>query len=156
MKPSHLNVPLGDWILTQNGQIGPKWDKSGTFQDQFQYILALQISQICPIWGQSDPIWMPNLTSLLLTQLTGLANIFSSEKLQNYFKISCLIHIGASISYNFINLAILSLSGISMFIFDKEVIDRRKSKQINKHAMTVMNHRLRLFRENQIETLFRV
>ena len=24
----------------------------------------LKKSQICPIWGQSDPIWMPNLPSL--------------------------------------------------------------------------------------------
>ena len=26
-------------------------------------------SQICPIWGQSDPIWMPNLTSLFVWAL---------------------------------------------------------------------------------------
>ena len=26
----------------------------------------LKKSHICPIWGQSDPIWMPNLTSLFL------------------------------------------------------------------------------------------
>ena len=25
----------------------------------------LKKSQICPIWGQSDPIWMPNLRSLI-------------------------------------------------------------------------------------------
>ena len=25
----------------------------------------LKKSQICPIWGQSDTIWMPNLTSLV-------------------------------------------------------------------------------------------
>ena len=50
------------------GQIGPKWDKSRKFSDQIQYILArcdapkctesdLKISRICPIWGQSDPLW---------------------------------------------------------------------------------------------------
>ena len=42
-------------------QIGPKWVKSGTFCTETD----LKKSQICPIWGQSDPIWMPNLTSLL-------------------------------------------------------------------------------------------
>ena len=40
------------------GQVGPKRDKSGTFQDQFQYICAktnLKKSQICLIWSQPDP-----------------------------------------------------------------------------------------------------
>ena len=45
-----VNTELLDWIISvcssdckfriQMGQIGPKWDKSGTFKDQFQYILA--------------------------------------------------------------------------------------------------------------------
>ena len=29
--------------------------------------LILKSPQICPTWGQSDTIWMPNLTSLLWT-----------------------------------------------------------------------------------------
>ena len=37
------------------GQNGPKWDKSGTFKDQFQYILAF---------------WMPKLKSLPVTGAT--------------------------------------------------------------------------------------
>ena len=59
-------------------QVSPKWNKSGTFKDQFQYILDrlaepkysetdLKKSQISPIWGQSDPIWVPNSTSLSQT-----------------------------------------------------------------------------------------
>ena len=27
-------------LASKLGQIGPKWDKSGTFYDQFKYILA--------------------------------------------------------------------------------------------------------------------
>ena len=27
-------------LASKLGQIGPKWDKSGTFEDQFQYSLA--------------------------------------------------------------------------------------------------------------------
>ena len=30
---------------------------------------CVDASQFCPIWGQSDPILMPNLTSLLLSYL---------------------------------------------------------------------------------------
>ena len=36
------------------GQIGPKWDQSGAFSDQISVHLA---PRICPIWGQSDPLW---------------------------------------------------------------------------------------------------
>ena len=59
------------------GQIGPKWDKSGTFTEPKCTQTDLKKSQICsiwgqytetdlkkyqihPIWGQSDPMWMPN------------------------------------------------------------------------------------------------
>ena len=31
----------------------------------------LKKSQICPIWGQGDPIWMPNLPSLASTEVNG-------------------------------------------------------------------------------------
>ena len=27
----------------------------------------LKMSQICPIWGQSEPFWIPNLTSVVLS-----------------------------------------------------------------------------------------
>ena len=27
-------------LASKSGQIGPKWDKSGTFEDQFQFIFA--------------------------------------------------------------------------------------------------------------------
>ena len=44
------------------GQIGPKWDKSGAFSDQISVHLARteiwsENPRICPIWGQSDPLW---------------------------------------------------------------------------------------------------
>ena len=62
-------------LLSKFGQIGPKWDKSGTY-----YMISfstfwlgepkctetdLKKSQICPIWGQSDQIWKSNLTYLI-------------------------------------------------------------------------------------------
>ena len=50
------------------GQIGPKWDKCGTFYDQFQYILAdLKKSHNCLIWSQSDYLTQfgAGLTSLV-------------------------------------------------------------------------------------------
>ena len=31
---------------------------------------TLKLGQICPILGQSDPIWMPNLISLSLTEVS--------------------------------------------------------------------------------------
>ena len=48
--PLFLNF-LGQFVLQTTvtrfgpkvGQIGPKWDKSGKFSDQIQYILARQI-----------------------------------------------------------------------------------------------------------------
>ena len=57
-------LPGSDW--PQMGQI---WDflrsVSVHFDSARQKLLKLILikSQICPIWGQSDPIWMPNLTS---------------------------------------------------------------------------------------------
>ena len=50
------------------GQIGPKMDISGVFKDPFQPKCTetdLKKSQIYPIWGQSDPIWIRNLPSLM-------------------------------------------------------------------------------------------
>ena len=38
-------------LASKLGQIGPKWDKSGTFYNQFQYILARLAG---PIWPNSD------------------------------------------------------------------------------------------------------
>ena len=56
------------------GQIGPKWD---IYLEVFKISVStfwlgepkctetdLKKSQICPILDQSDPIWMPNVTSL--------------------------------------------------------------------------------------------
>ena len=54
-------------LVPKFGQTGPKWDKSGTFKDQFQYKCTetdLKKSQICHVCGQSDPIWTPNLTTM--------------------------------------------------------------------------------------------
>ena len=56
--------------------IGHKWINLGPFKISFSIFWLrepkyrptqtdLKKSQICPIWGQSDPIWMPNLTSML-------------------------------------------------------------------------------------------
>ena len=43
--------------------IGPKWNKSVTLIKESKCTETdLKKSQICPIWGQSDPIWMPHLT----------------------------------------------------------------------------------------------
>ena len=44
--------------LHQGYRFSPKWDKSGTFKDQFRQICLvrdLRKSNIRPIWGQSDP-----------------------------------------------------------------------------------------------------
>ena len=48
-------------------QIGPKWDKSGTFSDHISvhFVSAsknvmefdLKNSRICPVWSQSEPLW---------------------------------------------------------------------------------------------------
>ena len=61
------------------GQIDTKCDKSGTFKDHAVYVhfhlgeqkcseTDIKKSQVCPIWGQSDTIWMLNLTSLDASQ----------------------------------------------------------------------------------------
>ena len=52
----------------QVGQIGPKSDKSGTFSEQTSVHFGLLSKnvlksdlkkyQICPIWNQSDPLWV--------------------------------------------------------------------------------------------------
>ena len=60
------------WVGSKVSQIGTKWDKSRTFKDHFQYILARRVkmykncpqkSHICSIWGQTDTIrrkpWQP-------------------------------------------------------------------------------------------------
>ena len=57
-------------LALQLGQLGSKWVKSWTFQDQFSVHFGsvssvsqneqktdLKKSHICPIWGQSAPIW---------------------------------------------------------------------------------------------------
>ena len=70
------------------GLIGPKWDKSGPFSDQiwvyfgalWQNVLKsdLKKSRICPIWGQSDPLW--SQTWHLLLVLSGeLAQVLQIE-----------------------------------------------------------------------------
>ena len=68
----YMDVKFGIEI----GQIGTTWDKSGTFQYRISFSTFwltepkctetdLKKSQICPIWGHSDPIWKANLTSLV-------------------------------------------------------------------------------------------
>ena len=56
------------------GEIDPKWDKSVTFSDQIsvhfgssQNVLKsdLKRSRICPIRGQSDPLWYQNMASVV-------------------------------------------------------------------------------------------
>ena len=50
-------------------QIGSDWPQMGQIWDFFDpkcTETGLKDSQICPIWGQSDPIWMPYLTPLSL------------------------------------------------------------------------------------------
>ena len=45
------------------GQIGPKWAKSGAFSNQISVHLAPgpgKRPRICPIWGESDPLWSQN------------------------------------------------------------------------------------------------
>ena len=37
----------------------------------------LKKSQICPIWGQSDPIWMPNLTFLPVKAMKTWAELLA-------------------------------------------------------------------------------
>ena len=36
----NVNTAVTSELAPNLSQIGPKWDKSGTFKDQFQYILA--------------------------------------------------------------------------------------------------------------------
>ena len=40
VKPIPVLHSLQKWQGWEMDQIGPKWDKSGLFKDQFQYILA--------------------------------------------------------------------------------------------------------------------
>ena len=80
------------------GQIGAKWDKSGTFSDQISVHFGADApkcteicskkSRICSIWGQSDPFWVQiwslrwelsemcvfPVTSIVMTELSWLAH----------------------------------------------------------------------------------
>ena len=50
----------GGRIWAQVGQIGPKWEKSGTiFRLDFStcWQSNRKKSRICPIYGQSEPLW---------------------------------------------------------------------------------------------------
>ena len=49
---SIINLRFGPKV----GQVGLKWDKSGTFSDQTSLIYFLKKSRICSIWCQSDPL----------------------------------------------------------------------------------------------------
>ena len=56
LKCHALDLSIRDGRFSSKvGQIGPKWDKSGDFSDQISVHLAR--GRICPIWGQSDPLW---------------------------------------------------------------------------------------------------
>ena len=61
-----VSSTLGCQIATQLPKIGPKWDKSGDFKDQFRYNLSRRAkmywnwsynSQISTVFDQSEPIW---------------------------------------------------------------------------------------------------
>ena len=67
-------------------QIAPNGKNLGLFKISFStFWLAepkcrktdLIKSQIFPIWGQSDPIWMRNLTSLIKASLSGMSCLAS-------------------------------------------------------------------------------
>ena len=57
---------------TQSGSEWHQMVKNGLFKISFYRTKStetdLRMSHICTIWGQSDPIWMQNLTSLARTQ----------------------------------------------------------------------------------------
>ena len=55
-------------------RLAPNWTNLGLFKISFSTFWLgepkctetdLKKTQICPIWGQSDPIWMANLSSLV-------------------------------------------------------------------------------------------
>ena len=52
------------------GHIGPKWD----IYEPKCTETDLKKSHICPILGQDDPIWMPNLTARIDTVFSGLVS----------------------------------------------------------------------------------
>ena len=48
----------------------------------------LKKSHICPIWGQSDPVWMPNLTPLCQMNFYKILGQRSVVIPQSYVKIN--------------------------------------------------------------------
>ena len=65
----HSDVKFGIQIGSDWLKMRQIWDflrsVSVHFGSSSQNVLKLILkSLICPIWGQSDPFWMPNLTSL--------------------------------------------------------------------------------------------
>ena len=48
----------------KKSQICPIWGQSDPILDAKCSEADLKMSQICPVWGQCDPFWMANLTSL--------------------------------------------------------------------------------------------
>ena len=53
--------------------LAPYGTNLGLFKISFSTKLNLKKSQNCPIWGQSDPIWMTNSTSLHTAGVSNLA-----------------------------------------------------------------------------------
>ena len=75
-QPRHDSPPGMSNLASNLGQIGPERDKSRTFEIRFSTFwfaqpkcteTSFKKSQICLIWGQSDPMWMPNWISLTVT-----------------------------------------------------------------------------------------
>ena len=61
-------------FIYRDDRCAPNWTNMGFFRSYFSTFWLgepkctetdLKKSQICPIWGQSDPIWIPNLTPLI-------------------------------------------------------------------------------------------
>ena len=70
-------------------QIGSVWHQMGQnldakFDEPNCTETDLKKSQICPIWGQSDPIRMANLPSLVPTRVVGVVLIDSAVDIANY------------------------------------------------------------------------
>ena len=72
-KSGQLHTGISN-LASKLGQIGSKWHKSEIFKISFStfWLIELKKSQICPIWGHSDPIRMPNLISLQASEIQSV------------------------------------------------------------------------------------
>ena len=122
------------WVIHQTGQgmanLASELGEKCTESD-------LKKSQICPIWGQSDSIWMPNLTWLIISSRTerrGVKRYHFGIIMRNSHTIRQLHKIRLSIMISNNLLCMCSCTYLHIYIYTQQKHDTNCGIKFHKNS----------------------